>query len=91
MKFAYLPKGKFREELLRLVGLAKDKLRIGLDAGTGVLGGDQSLVGPEVVRVGVQSLKQSIFISAWAHSFLNHILNTYSCNFGHCWSFDVAC
>ena len=57
MKLAYLSKGKLREELLWLVGLAKNELGIGLDAGTRVLGGDQSFIGPEVVRVGVQSLK----------------------------------
>ena len=55
---AYLSEGKFREELLGLVGLSEHELRIGLDAGTGVFGSDQSLVGPEVIRVGVQSLQQ---------------------------------
>ena len=60
--FAYLSEGKFREELLGLVGLSKHELRVGLDAGTGVLGSDQSLVGPEVIRVGVKSLQIIIFL-----------------------------
>ncbi len=56
----YLTQGKFLQEFRRLVSVAKFKLRwlrSDFDLGVAVFSSDQNLVRPEVIRIGVQSLK----------------------------------
>lgn len=57
MCMTYLAERELLEELLGLVGLAEHKVRGDLDLGPGELGRYQRLVGPEVLRIRVQSLQ----------------------------------
>ncbi len=57
-RFNYLSKGKLLEEVDRFVGLAEDKVLGNGQLGPAVLGRDEGLLGAEVVRIRVQSLKE---------------------------------
>lgn len=57
MNDTHFSKGEFLEERLSLVGFPKDKVLGDLDLRPRVLGGDEGLVRPEVLRVGVECLQ----------------------------------